>query len=95
MVVFEKFSVFAFRSLTQPCWRIGWFSNPFLLAALGASLVAQVLAVYWPPLQTLLQTTALDAEIWGTILILALPLVIIPEVIKSTVRLGKKPERSD
>jgi Ca2+-transporting ATPase len=90
MVLFEKFSVFAFRSLTQPCWRIGWGSNPFLLAALGASLIAQVLAVYWAPLQILLQTTALDADIWGRLLLLAMPIVIIPEVVKSTVRLGNR-----
>jgi Ca2+-transporting ATPase len=88
MVVFEKLSVFAFRSLTQPCWRIGWFSNPFLLGALTLSLLAQGLAVYWQPLQLLLQTTAIDARTWGLILLLGLPIVIVPEIVKSTVRLG-------
>jgi Ca2+-transporting ATPase len=84
MVVFEKLSVFAFRSLTQPCWRIGWFSNPFLMGALLFSLGLQVAAVYWAPLQILLQTTGLDTEIWLTILTLGLPLIVVPEVAKFT-----------
>ncbi|MGB5864595.1 MAG: cation-transporting P-type ATPase, partial [Sulfitobacter sp.] len=56
MVVFEKVSVFAFRSLRLPGSRIGWLSNPFLLLALGVTLGAQVLAVYWGPLQVMLHT---------------------------------------
>lgn len=82
MVVFEKVSVFAFRSLTQPCTKIGWLSNPFLIAAFLFSLALQVAAVYWPPLQTLLKTTGLDAGIWLTILIFAMPLIVVPEGVK-------------
>ena len=83
MVVFEKLSVFAFRSLTQPCWKIGWFSNPFLLGALVVSLGLQVVAVYWSPLQLLLQTVALDLGTWMTIAALGAPLVIVPEIVKT------------
>ncbi len=83
MVVFEKLSVFAFRSLRLPCWRIGWLSNPFLLLALAVTLGAQMLAVYWPPLQVLLHTTAIGLAEWQLILLFALPIVVVPEVIKS------------
>jgi Ca2+-transporting ATPase len=82
MVVFEKFSVFAFRSLRAPCSRIGWTSNPFLLLALAATLGAQVAAVYWPPLQTLLHTTGLSLAEWQMIGLFTLPLIIIPELTK-------------
>ncbi len=94
MVVFEKISVFAFRSLRQPCWRIGWLSNPLLLGALAITLSAQVAAVYWPPLQALLHTVPLGPDQWAMIGILALPLVVVPEVIKSIPRAGRgaKPE---
>lgn len=88
MVVFEKVSVFAFRSLTQPNWKIGWLSNPFLLIALSISLGLQVLAVYWSPLQTLLSTVALGQEHWLAILALCLPILIIPELIKTVTRLA-------
>ncbi|NNL18997.1 MAG: cation-transporting P-type ATPase [Boseongicola sp.] len=83
MVVFEKVSVFAFRSLTRPTWSIGWFSNPLLLAAFTASLCLQVAAVYWTPLQALLKTVPLGADQWAMIIALALPLVIVPEIVKT------------
>lgn len=82
MVVFEKFSVFAFRSLRAPCSHIGWTSNPFLLLALAATLGAQMAAVYWPPLQTLLQTTALGWAEWQIIGLFTLPLIVLPELVK-------------
>ena len=82
MVVFEKFSVFAFRSLRAPCSQIGWTSNPFLLLALAVTLGAQVTAVYWAPLQTLLHTTALGLAEWQMIGLFTLPLIIIPELTK-------------
>ncbi len=82
MIFFEKFSVFAFRSSHLPCSRIGWLSNRILILALTSMLGAQMAAVYWPPLQTLLHTTALGWEHWGLIAVLTLPLLIVPEVIK-------------
>ncbi len=82
MVLFEKVSVFAFRSLRDPCWKIGWLTNPALLLAFAAMVFAQVAAVYWSPLQVLLHTTALGRGEWEMILILALPLVIVPELVK-------------
>ncbi|WP_425090921.1 cation-translocating P-type ATPase [Tropicimonas sp. S265A] len=86
MVVFEKVSVFAFRSLHMPCSAIGWFSNRFLILAFSASLLAQVAAVYWAPLQTLLRTVPLSLEHWSWIALAALPLVVVPEIIKLTRR---------
>ena len=83
MVVFEKASVFAFRSLRSPCSRIGWTTNPFLLIALAVTLGAQVAAVYWPPLQVLLHTTALGFAEWQMIALFALPLIIVPEAVKT------------
>ncbi|MDJ1008116.1 MAG: cation-transporting P-type ATPase [Paracoccaceae bacterium] len=82
MVVFEKLSVFAFRSLTQSCFRIGWFSNPFLLIALTVTLALQFIATTWGPLQTLLKTVALSPSQWGMILAFGAPLVIVPEAVK-------------
>jgi Ca2+-transporting ATPase len=83
MVVFEKASVFAFRSLRLPGWRIGWFSNPFLLLALTVTLGAQVLAVYWPPLQVLLHTVPIGVDEWTLIGIFALPILVVPELLKA------------
>ncbi|PJI92080.1 Ca2+-transporting ATPase [Yoonia maricola] len=89
MVVFEKFSVFAFRSLREPCSRIGWASNPFLLLALAVTLGAQVVAVYWTPLQTLLHTTGLGWAEWQMIGLFTLPLIIVPELFKMIMLRGR------
>ncbi|MCF2870400.1 cation-transporting P-type ATPase [Octadecabacter sp. G9-8] len=83
MVVFEKVSVFAFRSLHLTAWRIGWFSNPFLLVALTVTLGAQVLALYWGPLQMLLHTVPIGLDEWLLIAVFALPIIIVPEVFKA------------
>ncbi|WP_071672660.1 cation-translocating P-type ATPase [Nioella nitratireducens] len=83
IVVFEKASVFAFRSFRKPCWRIGLLSNPMLLLALFAMLGAQVAAVYWPPLQVLLRTVPLGGNHWQLIGLLALPLIAVPEAVKT------------
>jgi Ca2+-transporting ATPase len=82
ILLFEKSSVFAFRTLTLPVSRVGWFSNMVLWIALTISVGLQVAAVYWPPLQTLLHTVPLTASQWGTIALLCLPLIIGPELRK-------------
>jgi Ca2+-transporting ATPase len=82
MLVMEKVSVFAFRSMTLPVTSLGWFSNRFLILAFTLSLLLQVAAVYWAPLQTLLHTVPIAAEHWLTIGLLACPLVVLPEAMK-------------
>ena len=82
MVFLEKFSVFAFRSLSLPQARIGFFSNPALLIALALTLGAQILAVYWAPLQAVLHTTAIDLDAWILLLVLTVPVVLVPEAVK-------------
>ncbi|MDF1700322.1 MAG: cation-transporting P-type ATPase [Planctomycetota bacterium] len=82
LVVVEKCNVFNFRSLTQPMRVVGFFSNPFLLLAVGLSLGMQLLAVYAPPLQSLLHTVPLSAQDWLAILALALPVFLLGEWIK-------------
>ncbi|NDR54923.1 cation-translocating P-type ATPase [Aliiruegeria sabulilitoris] len=83
MVIFEKASVFAFRSLRDPCWKLGWGSNPMLWLAFSAMVLAQLAAVYWAPLQAMLHTVPLGLQHWGIILTLALPLIVVPEIVKS------------
>ena len=92
MIVFEKVSVFAFRSLDQPCTRIGWFSNPLLIGAVGVTLLVQVCAVYWAPLQMLLHTAPLAAGHWIAIGLFALPLIIGPELVKFALLRRTAPE---
>lgn len=82
MVIFEKASVFAFRSFRQPGWRLGYFGNPLLLLAFAAMVLLQLAAVYWPPLQLLLRTVPIGMGEWGMIAALTLPLLVVPSLVK-------------
>ena len=83
MVFFEKISVFAFRSFHHSNFRIGWFSNRLLVVALVAMIGAQLAAIYWPPLQLLLKTAPLGWAEWQTIALAAVPLLVVPEIVKA------------
>lgn len=50
----------AIRSNRESIFKIGFFSNPAMLAAVGLTFVLQLLVIYWQPLQTLFETTALS-----------------------------------
>lgn len=82
MVLFEKVSVFAFRSFRLPLFRIGFISNRPLLIAFAAMMGAQVAAVYWPPLQNLLGTVPLSLDHLQLLALVALPLLVVPELLK-------------
>ena len=90
MVLFEKISVFAFRSFHHSNFRIGWFSNRLLIAALVAMIGAQLAAIYWPPMQLLLKTAPLGWAEWQTIALAALPLLVVPEILKALRAGGRK-----
>ncbi|MEL7258139.1 MAG: cation-transporting P-type ATPase [Pseudomonadota bacterium] len=92
MVVFEKMSVFAFRSFRTPVTTIGWGSNKALLLALLSMLALQVMAVYLPFFQAILHTVPLDILHWQWIVALALPLIIVAEGIKMLM-LTSQPKR--
>ena len=82
MVIFSKVNVFNFRSLENPLHTIGFFSNPFLLCAMAATLLIQATRVYWPVLQTYLGTTAIPPHYWLLLFVLALPLLAGGELYK-------------
>ena len=83
LVFCQEIAVFAFRSDYRSSFRLGVRSNPWLFVSVGAMLGLQVLAIYWPPLQTLLGTVPLDAREIGLALIPAIPVAILPTVLKA------------
>jgi Ca2+-transporting ATPase len=58
---------------------VGYFSNPWILAAWSLALGLQVAAVYLPVLQTALHTVPLGIRDWGFMLAAAAPVFIIVE----------------
>ncbi|MFG0255189.1 MAG: cation-translocating P-type ATPase, partial [Rhodopirellula sp. JB053] len=82
IIVIEKVNVLNFRALRQPISAVGWFSNPWILAAISITLLLQVAAVYLPALQPGLHTVALGWREWGWILAAAFPVFVITELVK-------------
>ncbi|CAI5720744.1 unnamed protein product [Hyaloperonospora brassicae] len=60
-VMFDMFNALSCRSNDKSIFEIGIFSNTFFAFAVGASLLGQLLVIYFPPLQAAFQTEALTA----------------------------------
>lgn len=82
IILLEKVNVLNFRSLHGPISTIGFFSNKWLLLAIGLTITLQICAVYVPFLQDALHTTALGWNDWGIMLLVALPLFAMTEIYK-------------
>lgn len=71
-VVVEGFYLFSCRSLVRPAWRIGLFSNPWLVAGVSLQVLAQLALTYLPALNDVFQTAPVRAEAWPWILSIGL-----------------------
>ena len=83
LIVFEMINVFNFRSLRFPMWRVGYFTNRYVLAAVAGSLLIQAGVVYLPFMRHFLRTAPLSLEEWGIMVLLGAPLFIVVEAIKA------------
>jgi P-type Ca2+ transporter type 2C len=61
LTMFQMFSVLAIRSERNPLWKIGFFSNPRLMGAVGLTVALQFIITYTPVLQPIFHTAALTA----------------------------------
>ena len=75
-------AVFAFRSLDTPLVKLDPAGNPWLPASVVATLGLQLALVYTPPFQHDMGLAPLPAWVWGVILAAALPLLVVPEIVK-------------
>jgi cation-transporting ATPase F len=67
-VMGEMVYLFNCRSLRGPCWRAGWFSNPWLWAGVGAMAALQLLFTYAPPMNAVFATAPLHWHHWIEVL---------------------------
>ncbi len=86
IVVLSKASVLSFRSDRTPIGRIGWFSNPWLIGAIGFSLTLHLTAVYVPFMQEALSTAALGATPWIVLACASILFIAVPEALKRSRR---------
>ena len=52
------------RSLSQPVWRLGWFTNRWLVVGIGVQILGQMVLTYVPVMNDLFQTAPLSSGAW-------------------------------
>jgi magnesium-transporting ATPase (P-type) len=64
IIVFQAIYLLNCRSLTDPVWRIGLFTNNYVYLGIAATMALQLCLVYLPLLNRLFHTHPLDAGDW-------------------------------
>ena len=84
LVAFQWFNAFNARSDRLSIFKLGFWSNRWLLVGLSIGIVLQIMVIYAPPLQRLFYTTPLQIYEWGIVVGLA-AIILIAEEIRKTV----------
>ncbi|MBW7906951.1 MAG: cation-transporting P-type ATPase [Phycisphaerae bacterium] len=71
IVAGEAFYLFNCRSLVNSIWSVGWFSNRWLWAGVGAMAVVQLVFTYTPVLNRLFHTEPIDLLSWVGVIAVA------------------------
>lgn len=82
LCVDSAFVVYSYKHLQKNLWEIDLFDNKLLILSTPLVLAAFSLAVYFPPLQTLLSTTPLGLKSWGVLILISLMSVTTIEITK-------------
>ncbi len=70
-VVVQAFYLWSCRSLTGSAWRLGVFSNPWIIGGVIAQALLQAAITYLPVLNEAFHTAPIDAAVWLRIFVLA------------------------
>ena len=76
-VTVQAFYLFVCRSLTGASWRVGLFTNKWLLVGVTVQAIAQLALTYLPAMNTLFQTAPLGWETWLRILGVAVVVTLV------------------
>ncbi|MCW4019421.1 MAG: HAD-IC family P-type ATPase [Candidatus Bathyarchaeota archaeon] len=82
LAMFQVFNALNCRSRTKSVFKIGFFKNKYLLAAIVTSVALQVLATYLPFFQTALGTVALTIWDWISVILVTSTILIAEEIRK-------------
>ena len=86
MVLFENVQVLNSRSETRSVFFHPLFRNPYLIAATLAAQSIHIAAMYWPLMQQVLGINPVQLGHWGTLLMMALSLLLAIELHKIWLR---------
>jgi magnesium-transporting ATPase (P-type) len=83
LVVYQIFYLFNCRRLTDPVHGVeGIFGSRYILMAIAAAIVLQLLFTYAPPFQVMFNTRNIGIEEWGLILMVTFPVFFLVEIEK-------------
>ena len=83
MVFFQFFQAWNSRSETRSVFSIPAFSNPLLFGSMVLATLAQIAAVYAPPLQWVFRTTPLSLPDWMLVLAVSASVIFVVEIDKA------------
>jgi len=78
-VMIELFYLFNCRSLEKTPFRLGFFSNPWVLAGAGAMFLLQIAYTYLPLMNRLFQSAPITSSAWGRIMAVGLVCGVVVE----------------
>ncbi|TDP31830.1 cation-transporting ATPase F [Nocardia ignorata] len=81
-VLVEAFYLFSCRSLTRSAWRLGFFSNRWLIVGVTGQLVGQLAITYVPAMNTVFDTAPISGDAWLRILLIAVAASLVVAVDK-------------
>ena len=82
LAIFQWVNAWSARSESRSIFSLSPFSNPHLIAATLIIVILQLFAIYAPPFQKILRTTALNLEDWIIFFGLALTIIVADEIWK-------------
>jgi cation-transporting P-type ATPase F len=85
-VMVEMFYLFSCRSLADPVWRIGFFTNRWLLLGVSLQVVGQAAITYLPVMNTLFQTAPIGLDAWLRITLVATLATVVVSLDKARIR---------
>ena len=95
-IAVQAFYLFSCRSLTHSAWRLGLFSNRWILVGVTVQAIGQIAITYLPVMNTIFDTAPLDGDVWLRILLVAVAASLVVAVDKRLrrVREGAGAEQS-
>jgi len=82
LALYQWFNVYNVKSEVQSVWKSGIFNNKAINYSIIAVLVLQILAIYYPAFQVILQTTPLPMEMWILAFMVGFTIIIAEELRK-------------
>lgn len=86
IVLFQNVYVISLRSERRPIWREPLMSNPWLILGVSAALLLQMIAMYWPPLASVIGTRPVDIQTLLFCLTGAVMILVTSEATKALVQ---------